>query len=209
LLAVAAGGVIWLMRDPRSRALAVGVLLGVPAVYLLTGLAPPPWWAMVWFLPIAAMLLATPGAALLARLRVPHASAAIGAGAAAGAAALTLVSGYPAGWPHWIGYRDAPAVAEHLGSREDDGSLVATRAQWYRSIIYELAVRGISRTVTEHSDIDPAPGQRLIHIRGGEGAARPALDALDPKLAARLRLIRSMPLGGSIIDEYLVREPAP
>lgn len=207
LLVIAVGGLVaWIVRGGASRALAAGVLVGTPAVYLAAGLAPPPWWAMVWFMPLAAMMLATPAAAALSRLPRPHAPAAAIAAAAAG---LTLASGYPEGWPHWVGYRDAPAVARHLASPETDGAVIATRAQWYRSVIYELAVRAIPRDVDELSAIDPAPGQRLLHIRDATGDRDPELDALAPELASRLRLTGSTPIGGSLIDSYIVDETTP
>jgi hypothetical protein len=51
---------IGLVRSIRSggaaRMLALGLLVGAPAVYVMTGFAPPPWWTMVWIVPFLLLL---------------------------------------------------------------------------------------------------------------------------------------------------------
>lgn len=205
-VAALAGMWMWLSRPGWPRAIVIGLVAGVLSVYVATSLAPPPWWILVWFVPVLAVLVATPLAYLAVLISPkPAVSYASGIAAAAVAAAGVLLSSYPADFPYRTGPKDAPAVAEAISRSDLSRAHVVTNVRWYRLLNFELEKRGHGREVAMPNSRLTAPRKEsLVHVRSADASDSPELHALPPELVTMLRLERSVEVGESIIDTYRV-----
>jgi len=191
-LAMLAIGVGWsLFSGGRPRRLVLAFVIGVCGVYAATRLAAPPWWSLTFVFPFLVWFAFVPVAWLIdlvaSRSRAPRAvrrrvGSAVACLAAVGAAALTLTSDYPDDFPHHIGLREAPAVADYLEQRRLLHGTVIARAVWANAINYQVyQSTGQTREVgLEHEATDPVI-TRLVYI--AEHAGNP--DRVLQKLIAR------------------------
>lgn len=201
-----AGLWMWLSRPGWPRAIVIGLVAGALSVYAATRLAPPPWWILVWFVPVLSMLVATPLAYLAVLISPkPAASYASGIVAAAVVSVGLLLSPYPAEFPYRTGPKDSPAVAAVLSESDLAKSHVVTSVQWYRLLNFEFEKRGYGREVAmPNSRLTTPRKESIVHVRAADASESPELHALSPELVAMLRLERSEEVGASIIDTYRV-----
>ena len=202
-----AGLWMWLSRPGWPRAVVIGLLTGSLSVYLITRLAPPPWWIMVWCVPLLALLIATP-LAYLAVLISPRSSTRYAAGLVALAipAMVLIRSPYPEKFPYRMGTKDAPAIAEALSETDIKATTIVTSPDWYRLLNFELETRGHGREVSVPISSLTAPQrERLVHVRAADPDQDPELHTLQPDIKNTLTLESSQQVGNSVIDTYRAR----
>ncbi|MEO0631008.1 MAG: hypothetical protein AAFY46_09820 [Planctomycetota bacterium] len=211
LVLVLVGLLAWLANAGSGRALAMGVVLGSFGVYVLSGLTPPPWWILVWIVPLVAMAAVTPIVLGLSRwlperfIVVPV--SAVLSGVAAGG---TLLSDYPDQFPYRNGMRDAPEIVEALLADGIDRAEIVTISHWYRLLNFEFEKRGERRGVVKEYHPALNPSQRyFIDIRASSDTRWGKYNALNEGILSRLRLLDSRAVEGAIIDRYRVVESGP
>ena len=111
------GFILALRKFGRPRRLAASSVLGLSAIWIITGVPTLPWWTLSFGFPLALMFFACSCAWLIQMLRRQTSLGSPVQTAAVLATFLTgflFVSAYPNGTPVYIGYRDAPAAATTL-----------------------------------------------------------------------------------------------
>ncbi|GAB5496064.1 MAG: hypothetical protein Phyf2KO_11440 [Phycisphaerales bacterium] len=207
LFALALSGIwMWLSRTGWPRALVVGLVLGTLGVYAMSGLAPPPWWILVWFVPILCFLWATPismGAVLVSPK--PVVASVTGFCAALVASLGVLLSGYPTDFPYRLGTKDAPQVVEHLAQGEPKSTHIVASPQVFRLLNFEFEKRGFGRQVVDPtSALENLRCNSVTHVRGKDADVLTVPEILPADFSAELELIDSTPIGDSVIDVYSV-----
>jgi len=187
LVALAFGVMAALWRGGRARRLVLAWVIGVGGVYVATGLAAPPWWSLTFVFPLLTWFAAVPlgwgidrwakgvrGSRRLRR-RVGVAVACLAAGASA---AITLTSDYPRAFPHYIGLREAPAVADYLQRQHLLDGVVVARGVWANAINYQVYdATGQTREVwLDHEAADPAI-TKIAYVTEHAGNSNHVLDA--------------------------------
>lgn len=197
---------MWITRPGWPRALLAGLAFGVLGVYVVTRFAPPPWWVLVWFVPLLCMMLATPLAYLAVLISPRPVIAPLSGIVCAGLlASSTLLSDYPAAFPYWVGCRDAPAIADTFTPERLEQTHVITRTQWFRQFNFELEKRSLGRSVALRHDRFESPTKEYVaHIRSLDSDNDSELDRLDDSLDIKLEYINSVTFGGTVVDTYRV-----
>lgn len=207
LFALALSGIwMWLSRAGWPRALVVGLVLGTFGVYIVSGLAPPPWWILVWFVPILCFLWATPismGAVLVSPKPVLAGVTAVCAMVIASLG--VLLSGYPIDYPYRLGTKDAPQIVEHLAQGDPNATHVVSSPEVFRLLNFEFEKRGFGRHVaTPTSALERPSLDSVTHVRGVQADGLAVPEILPPGFTAELELLDSTPIGDSVIDVYRV-----
>lgn len=207
LFALALSGIwMWLSRVGWPRALVAGLALGTFGVYIVSGLAPPPWWIMVWFVPILCFLWATPismGAVLVSPK--PVVAGATGLCAAVIASLGVMLSGYPTDFPYRLGTKDAPQIVEHLAQGDPDATHIVASPEVFRLLNFEFEKRGFGRQVaTPISELEKPSRDSVTHVRGVQADGLTVSEIFQPGFSAELELIDSTPIGDSVIDVYSI-----
>lgn len=115
---------VW-RRQPRGFALVWATVIGFLVAWLMSALAPLPWWSLTFLFPIVALIAGAGLAALTTRFRLrpewlaPFLALTI--------AALTIRSDYPERFPHYGGFRDAPVVARQICDTRETSDLIVAK----------------------------------------------------------------------------------
>lgn len=207
LFALALAGIwMWLSRAGWPRALVVGLMIGTLGVYVVTGLAPPPWWILVWFVPILCFLWATPVsmAAVLVSPKPVHAGATAVSAAVVALLGL-LLSGYPDDYPYRLGTKDAPQIVEQIAQNNPKATHVVASPEVFRLLNFEFEKRGFGRQVAMPTSALERPSRESVtHVRGVRAEGLTVPDVLPSEFTAELELIDSTPIGNSVVDVYSV-----
>ncbi len=208
IFVIAIAGVwMWISRAGWPRAIVIGLAFGTVGVYVATGLAPPPWWILVWAVPFLALLLATPIAYLAVLISPKPIMAQIASVGAVGAALMGFqFSAYPTEFPFRLGTKDAPAIVEILSEWDLRATHVVTSPEMYRLLNFEFEKRGYRRGVAlPLSSLNAPTREVLTHVRDADDSEQPETDGLTPELADVYRLEESIIVGNSVIDTYRVQ----
>lgn len=207
-LGIAAGGVACLARGAQSRAVVLGVLIGVPSVFALTRFQTLPWWTLAWVWPLVLLALGALFAPAMnwlgAHRRGVLPSTILVTALLPGIAAWS--AGYPKDFPFWVGHRDSPAVADALTDLSlSDSHLVASSAM-FRTLNYELNARGIAgRPAIKIDDLRAPVRPRVIRVVGDVEENELATQPFREDIRDRLILQTEIAVGRSVIEVYTVR----